>query len=168
LLLSEAKMTATEFRRLKAFEHLVRDAIETAARDCPDELALAATTLATQVEKFQALSLAAQRYAEMARESISEDVGNLYERAALLANTRDLVGVYFASNAAKRQYAIGDTHHISSNLVDDYDALLAALASLHNSFNALAWNIGERSAEADVVAPGTFGNADDLFAAIGV
>ncbi len=161
-------MTATEFRRLKAFERLVRDAIGTAPRDLPGEVGQVAAPLAIQVEEILALSLAAQRYVEIVRKSIQEDADNLNELAALLANTRDLVGACYTSSAAKRQCAIGDIGHIGSDIVDDYDALLAALRALHNSFNALAWDIGEHSADADVVAPGTFGSADDLFAAIGV
>jgi hypothetical protein len=154
-------MTAIEFRRLRAFERLVRDAIEAAPRDLRGEVARAATLLAIQVEKIHAFGLAAQRYVEIAQKDIPADIDNLSELAALLAGTRDLIGGYHASSLARRQ-------HASDDIVEDYDALLVALASLHNSFNALAWEIGEHDAETDVLAPGSFGSADDLFTAIGV
>lgn len=55
-----------------------------------------------------------------------------------------------------------------ADLLGAYGTLTKATADLHNVINDLCWHIGEHDADFDKPMPGSFGNAEDLFASMGI
>lgn len=161
-------MSTLEIRKLKAFGRQIQAGV-------PRDLGLLGVidetleALDIEVEKFSQMNHAAGQYVEMAKKSAPNNVGSLEEIESLFASSRQLVGEYYYQNEEKQQAAVNDPRLTEEDgIVEAYDHLLAELASLHNNLNTIAWLIGEHVADTDKQAPGSFDNAEDLFAAMGV
>jgi hypothetical protein len=87
----------------------------------------------------------------------------------MLEETRDVLGQSHA--ALIKQCATvrkAPELHPDDGVVEAFCEVLDSTAALHNAVNDLCWAIGEHDADLDEKLPGSYSNADDLFAAMGV
>ena len=86
-----------------------------------------------------------------------------------IEETRDTLGAVHAKFVKKCEAAKqAEELREDDGVVDAYYDMINSTADLHNAINALCWAIGEHDADLDETLPGSFDNADDLFAAMGV
>lgn len=161
-------MSPTELRYLEAFGLHV--AHEAAPRELSPLKEIDETVAAITIEigKFQAMALTTGHYVNVLLKSSLPRTDNVEKLQTLFVKARDAIGATYALTVKKRQRAMDDSRLTGEDgIVEVYDYLLEVISSLHNSFNSLAWIIGENIADNDTTAPGTFTNADDLFASMG-
>jgi len=161
-------MSPSELRIFEAFGLHVQRESERCDLSSRAEVAAAAEAISLHAGMFQSMALASEHYVRLLRKS-AVDSRRLGPLQALFVKARDCVGVCYAANVERRNdiFDISGTP-AGEGIAEAHEALLAVLASLHNSLNALAWIIGEQMAEIDTALPGSFNSADDLFSAMGV
>lgn len=162
-------MPTDDVQRLLAFGRNVRDEVLSwHEKKLPDSTNEAPAALEAKTANLEAMNAEAERFIALVQTATLPDSSDLDAVEKQLAAARDALGQYFAQQAEKRKRALEDTApHQADRVAHCYNPLLAALANLHNSFNALAWLLGEHVAEADELVPGKFGSKEDLLAALG-
>lgn len=102
-------------------------------------------------------------HSDLSFAGVDADLVRLFEGA------RDSVAQAYDRWAAKHLCAVNAPElHEEDGVVEGYAYLLSEVADLHDKLNTLAWIIREQEAEQDKAVPGTFSNAEDLFASMGV
>jgi len=160
-------MSALEIRRLKAFGQQVWG---DAARDLKLLRAIETTLDALDIEQERAnqLNQAAEQFIDLVKHTESS-IGDGADLVGLFDKARDAVGKAHALLIRKHHSALNDPAlDDDDGVAEAYACLLSTTAALHNNLNTLSWLIGEHEADLDEAIPGTYSNADDLFAAMGV
>ena len=163
-------MSTVDVQQLLAFERCVRSEVGGKPHGFDPSGATSETiaNLEAEVNKFAAMSATAEDFIALVQQGVPSKESGLNELEKQFSAGRDAIGEYYAQNVAMRKLALAKILPQSDGrILEKYDALLVALASLHNNFNTLAWLVGEHAAEADPLAPGKFGSTEELFAAMG-
>lgn len=161
-------MSVLEIRRLKAFGYQVRG---DAARDLEllRDIETTLDALDIELERASQLNQAAEKFIELVKKSASSTIGDDTDLVALFDSARDTVGRAHKMFGERHQCALNAPElDDDDGIVEAYECLMSATATLHNNLNTLSWLIGEHEADLDETLPGAYGNADDLFSAMGV
>ena len=161
-------MSTLEIRRLKAFGYQVRGDV---ARDLGLLRAIETTLDALDIEqeRVSQLNLAAEKFIAMVKKSASSAIADDINLVTLFDSARDAVSKAHEAFAEKHDCAFNDPElDDDDGIVEAYECLVSAIATLHNNLNTLSWLIGEHEADLDEKLQGSYGSADELFAAMGV
>lgn len=162
-------MSPSELRIFESFGLHVQHESERCGLSSLGEMVAATEAISIRAGMFQSMALASEHYVRLLRKSAVVDARTLGPLQVLFVKARDCVGVCYAAHVERRNEVVDISGTpAGEGSAEAYEALLAVLASLHNSLNALAWIIGEQMAEIDNALPGSFNSADDLFSAMGV
>lgn len=161
-------MSALEVRRLKAFG---RQVLGDTARDLELLRDIETTLDALDIElgRTSLFNAAAEKFIEIVKASTSTTIDENIGLVDVFDSARDEVGKAYQMFKNKHQYALRASElDDDDGIVEAYECLLSATATLHNNLNTLSWLVGEHEADLDETLPGAYSNANDLFAAMGV
>jgi len=163
----EIMMSLLEIRTLTAFGRLAQGS---ARRDLRLLRAIQSTLDALDIVErhLYQMNQDAEQFIQKLRvsappKSDDMDMVNLFE------NARDSVGRMHEIFCAKHLAAVSDPALTDEDgVVESYARLSTEAAILHDRLNTLAWLIGEHEADQEHPLSGSYANAEDLFAALGV
>ena len=152
-------MSTAELIKLSAFSRQVSRMIPPASNI---QSAATVEAIADEAISFQSMTLLTQHFTELLKTASIEDDKILGELQKVFTTSLNIVGAYHQQQTTARS-SIGD----EKSIAQVYDVLAQEISSFYDALSALLWIIGEHIAENDITLPGSYNNADDLFAAIG-
>lgn len=163
-------MATTHFRELKAFGSIVRTAASREL-DLLRDIEGTLDSLDIELEHIRSANQDADYFIKLLRDSqaMPDRTGGDVDLVSIFEAARDSVGKAYKHFSVKHMCAVSSDELVEDDgVVEAYAALLTGLSELHDKLNTLSWILREDEADHDQALPGSFSNADDLFAAMGV
>lgn len=162
-------MTTLQFRGLKAFVHSLQNE---SARDLGllREIQGTLDAIDLRCEFVRSANQSADHFIDLLRaaplppaSAEDEDLVVVFEAA------RDSIAAEYEHTSMQHICAVNAPELVEDDgVVEAYAVLLTGLVELHDKLNTLSWIIREDEADQDQTLEGSFENADDLFAAMGM